>query len=221
MENLYMREALSKFTCAISLKEKADKIGFENLLDGELLMLATDLAEEKIQRIHDMGILDSLGSVSYEEWIDLVGKSKARKLSAALELARRILNQGLGIPPVISCPLETVPFLTEIKDKEKEYFLCLYLNARHQVIHKEIVSIGSLSASIVHPREVFSVAVEYSAASIILSHNHPSGTVDPSQDDIELTRRLVKAGEILGIEVLDHIIIGNSDYFSLKERELM
>jgi len=97
----------------------------------------------------------------------------------------------------------------------------MYLNARNQLIHKEVISIGSLSASIVHPREVFQVGVANSAASIILAHNHPSGDVSPSKDDVELTRRLVKAGEIMGIEILDHIIISTLDFLSLKERGLM
>lgn len=99
--------------------------------------------------------------------------------------------------------------------------MCLYLNARNQVIHRETVSIGSLSASIVHPREVFQAAVSHSAAGVILAHNHPSGDVSPSQEDLELTRRLVQAGQIMGIEVLDHLIIGTEEFFSLKEQGLM
>ena len=85
------------------------------------------------------------------------------------------------------------------------------------MIHKEVISIGSLSASIVHPREVFTVAVQHHAASIILAHNHPSGDVSPSKDDIDLTHRLREAGLIMGIEVLDHIIIATGDFVSLKE----
>ena len=119
--------------------------------------------------------------------------------------------------PIISTPVETIPLLAEIKDQRKEYFVCLYLNARNQVIHKEVISIGSLSASIVHPREVFQVGVYHSAASIILAHNHPSGDVSPSKDDIDLTHRLREAGLIMGIEVLDHIIIAAGDFVSLKE----
>jgi DNA repair protein RadC len=89
------------------------------------------------------------------------------------------------------------------------------------VIHREVVSIGSLSSSIVHPREVFQPAVSQAAASVILAHNHPSGDVSPSQDDIDLTRRLVQAGEIMGIDVLDHLIIGVDDFLSLRERGLI
>ena len=150
-----------------------------------------------------------------------IGRAKASILMAGFELARRGLDKGLGLLPVIANPADTIPMLAEVKDQRKEYFICLYLNARNQVIHKEVVSIGSLSASIVHPREVFQVAVFQSAAAIILAHNHPSGDVSPSKDDIELTRRLVRAGEIIGIDVLDHIIVGPADYLSLKERGVM
>ena len=146
---------------------------------------------------------------------------QAVRLTAALELSKRVLQQGLGVMPLISCPSEAVPLLTDIRDRRKEYFLCLYLNARNQLIHKEVISIGSLSASIVHPREVFQAAVQCTAASIILAHNHPSGDVTPSQDDIQLTQRLRQAGEIMGIEILDHLIMGDTGFLSLKESGLM
>jgi len=120
--------------------------------------------------------------------------------------------------PAISNPADAIPMISEIKDERKEHFICLYLNARNQIIRKETVSIGILSASIVHPREVFLVAITHSAASIILAHNHPSGDVSPSQDDIDLTHRLVRAGEIMGIEILDHIIVASTDFVSLKSR---
>lgn len=150
-----------------------------------------------------------------------IGKAKASTLIAAFELTRRGLDRGLGILPVISRPAHALPSLADIKDRRKEHFVCLYLNARNQVIHKEVVSIGSLCASIVHPREVFHAAVQHSAASVILAHNHPSGDVSPSKDDIDLTRRLVDAGRIMGIDVLDHIVIATRDFVSFKERGLL
>jgi DNA repair protein RadC len=150
-----------------------------------------------------------------------MGRAKAGVLVAAGELARRGLRKGLGVLPVISSPAETLPLLAEIKDQRREHFVCLFLNARNQVIHREVVSIGSLSASIVHPREVFQAAVSHAAASLILAHNHPSGDVSPSQEDLELTRRLVQAGQIMGIEVLDHLIIGPEEFYSLKEHGMM
>ncbi|MFC1526602.1 DNA repair protein RadC [Candidatus Latescibacterota bacterium] len=150
-----------------------------------------------------------------------LGAAKAGILVAAFELARRGLHKGLGVLPAIDSPAETVPLLADIKDQPKEYFLSLYLNARNQVIHREVISIGSLSASIVHPREVFLAAVQHSAARLILAHNHPSGDITPSCEDLDLTRRLVEAGQLMGIEVLDHIIIAAADYLSLKEKGLM
>ena len=147
-----------------------------------------------------------------------IGSAKAGVLVAGFELARRGLQKGLGVLPAISNPADAIPMVAEIKDERKEHFICLYLNARNQIIHKETVSIGSLSASIVHPREVFLAAITHSAASIILAHNHPSGDVSPSQDDIDLTHRLVRAGDIMGIEILDHIIVASADFVSLKSR---
>jgi len=184
-------------------------------------MLITNLAEDKVRHILEKHTLSTFAALSYEQVVDLIGRTKARQWSAALEFFRRAFKKGCGILPAISCPSDAIPFLAGIKDEKKENFLCLYLNARNQIIHQEIISIGSLSASIVHPREVFGVAIQHSAASILLAHNHPSGEVAPSKDDIELTRRLVKAGEIMGLEILDHLIISANDYVSLKERGLM
>lgn len=166
---------------------------------------------------------EELVALDLAQWrrIKGVGKVKAAQLVAAFELARRGLGKGLGTRPVVASPVDALPLLEEIRDQRREHFLCLYLNARNQVIFKEVVSIGSLSASIVHPREVFQAAITHSAASIVLAHNHPSGDVSPSGDDIELTRRLVRAGEIMGIDVLDHIIMAAEDFLSMKERGLM
>ena len=115
---------------------------------------------------------------------------------------------------MVSAPGDALAYVVDIKDQQREHFKTLYLNARNQIVHSELTSIGSLSSAIVHPREVFHWAVQYHAASVILAHNHPSGDVAPSQDDINLTRRLVQAGEILGIDVLDHIIVGPDDFIS-------
>ena len=210
-------------------RERLVRYGVEALKEHELLAIVLGTGYrgrnvlEVAQAILDSYSKEALMEMDMEKLIHIkgVGKAKASVLVAAFELARRGLQQGLGVLPTISSPAEAVALLTEIKDQRKEYFFCLYLNARNQVIHKEVISIGSLSASIVHPREVFQVAVFHSAASLILAHNHPSGDVSPSKDDIELTGRLVKAGQIMGIEVLVHIIIGTADFLSLQERGLM
>lgn len=105
-----------------------------------------------------------------------------------------------------------------VRDLDREHFYCLHLSTRHTVLEIDLVSVGSLSASIVHPREVFRRAIERGAASIILAHNHPSGDPSPSEDDQEITRRLRDVGELVGIPVLDHIVIGNGDFVSFREQ---
>ena len=144
-------------------------------------------------------------------------KAQLLTLKAVIEFARRVLDRGMGTEPSITSPADVLSELRGIKDKKREYFVAVFLNARNQIIQKEIVSVGTLSSSLVHPREVFSPAVATSAASVILAHNHPSGDVTPSREDIELTRRIVQAGEIMGIEILDHLIVGSDRFLSMKE----
>ena len=200
-------------------RERLISDGPEALRDSELLAVALGSTETEARDIVERFAFGELVNLSVEKLADLRGVTSARaaRLLASVEIARRALHQGMGILPVITTPTETIPMLADIKDEQREYFVCLYLNARNQVIHKEVVSIGSLSASIVHPREVFRVGVAKCAASVILAHNHPSGDVSPSKDDIDLTHRLKEAGLIMGIEVLDHIIIATADFVSLKE----
>ena len=210
-------------------RERLSRCGVQGLRDDELLAVVLGTG----YRGH--GVLEVAGQIlethPKEELVAMapealrrlrgVGRVKAALLVAAFELARRGLRLGLGVQPIISCPADAVPLLTEIHDQRKEHFLCLYLNARNQVTHKEVISIGSLSASIVHPREVFQVAIAQTSASIILAHNHPSGDPSPSREDIDLTQRLVEAGRIMGIDILDHIILCDSEFLSLKEHGLM
>ena len=119
-------------------------------------------------------------------------------------------------------PDDVVAFVgLKLKKEQREHFLVLLLNARHEVMGRETVSIGSLNASIVHPREVFKPAITTSAASIILVHNHPSGDPEPSEEDLSITKRLVEAGELLGIGVLDHVIIAERGVVSLRSRQLL
>ena len=210
-------------------RERLHRCGPEALRDHELLaiLLGTGYRGSNVievaQAIVTAHPKEELMIMSLQALADLkgIGKAKACTLVAAFELTRRGLNRGMGILPVISRPAHALPSLSDIKDQRKEHFVCLYLNARNQVIHKEVVSIGSLCASIVHPREVFRAAVQHSAASVIMAHNHPSGDVSPSKDDIDLTRRLVDAGRIMGIDVLDHIVIAADDFVSFKERGLL
>lgn len=206
-------------------REKLERLGPEALRDEELLaiLLRTGYEGRNVLEI-SRGIIKRF---PVNELVDMdlknlttikgIGRAKAAGLVAGFELAKRGLNQGIGIEPSITSPVDVLGFLTDIKDRRKEYFVALFLNARNQVICREDVSVGSLNASLVHPREVFAPAVGSSAASVILAHNHPSGDVTPSREDIELTRRMVQAGEIMGIEILDHLIVGSERFLSMKE----
>ena len=183
----------------------------ESLRNEELLAVLIECSVEKAREIIETHSLSTLATPHYDELRKIISSKRARILISAFELSRRVFQKGPTVVPVISCPEEVLPFVWDIREKDKEHFVCLYLNARNQMIHKEVISIGSLSASIVHPREVFGFAISRFAASIILSHNHPSGDASCSKDDIELTRRLKNAGEIMGIEVIDHIIVSEND----------
>jgi len=148
-----------------------------------------------------------------------IGKAKISAICAALELGHRLY--GNKNTKLIVSPKDVWLLMRDEVQKKKEYFVVLYLNIRNQMIQKEIISIGSLNASIAHPREVFEPAVRHHAGQIILSHNHPSGDSTPSQEDKETTKRLVKAGEILGIEVVDHVIVTKEKYVSMREKQMM
>ena len=145
--------------------------------------------------------------------------AKAIHVLAAVEVGRRIASHTLEERYVIRSPEDGAKYLmNEMRFLTQEHFVCLYLNTKNQVIHKQTIFIGSLNASIVHPREVFKEAVRRSAASVICLHNHPSGDPTPSREDIEVTKRLAESGKIVGIELLDHLIIGENKYVSLKEK---
>lgn len=146
-----------------------------------------------------------------------IGLAKACAVRAALELGRR-LSAEPGSRPSIKGPADVASLLMEdMRYLEKEQFRVLMLNTKNQVLAVEIVSLGDLTSAIVHPREVFKEAVRRAAAAVILAHNHPSGDPSPSREDFDVTKRVTDAGKILGIEVLDHIVIGDNRYTSLRE----
>jgi len=156
-------------------------------------------------------------TLEYEDLVKIKGidSGKACTLLAAFELTKRALEVEDNNLPFINSAKDAVAQLQELRRAKKEHFVVLYLNARNQLIHKETISIGTLNASLVHPREVFKPAIEHLAASVILAHNHPSGGVEPSEADLELTKRLKEAGKVLGIEVTDHVIIIDSKFTSV------
>lgn len=148
-----------------------------------------------------------------------LGTAKAAQLLAAFELAKRA-NDGPSELPLNNAE-RVVNLLNDLRLKKKEHFVALYLNARHRLLERELVSVGHLTGSLVHPREVFKPALELSAAFVILAHNHPSGDLTPSQDDIGLTKRLVEVGQLLDVPILDHIIIAKEEWVSMKELEFL
>jgi len=170
--------------------------------------------------------IDKKGTKTVKElsamtWRELTNEGftdkESLKIIAFVELARRIDNHTEG-KPKINSPEDVYRLLIpQLREQKKEYFISISLDTKNQVISKETISIGSLNANIVHPREVFKAALLASAAHIIVAHNHPSGDPTPSREDIDITRKLVETGNIMGISVLDHVIIGDGRHFSMKE----
>ncbi|SDN22098.1 RadC family protein [Tenuibacillus multivorans] len=148
-----------------------------------------------------------------------IGEAKAVTLMAAIELGKRLHSFRVGDRYTIRSPEDGAHFLMEeMKDLKQEHFVALYLNTKNQVIHRQTIFIGGLNSSIVHPREIFKEAIKRSAASVICAHNHPSGDTAPSNEDIHVTKRLFESGKVLGIELLDHLVIGDHKFTSLKEK---
>jgi DNA repair protein RadC len=144
--------------------------------------------------------------------------AKACQIVASFELGRRAYQNRAGKPVFVRTALQAFEHLKSMGGLQKEQLRGLYLNSRYQVIHEEIISVGSLTANIVHPREVYQPAIEYGAVAIIVAHNHPSGITEPTEDDIKATDQLIAAGKVLGIDMLDHLIIAGDTFISLTER---
>jgi len=175
--------------------------------------------------LSQFGNLKNLAAASIEELTKVkgIGLAKATQIKAALELSKR-LEEHEDIRPqmTVKSPEDVVKAVkNQLKGKRKEHFYVLSLDTRNHLLESEEVSKGSLDSSIVHPREAFKQAIANSAASVIFVHNHPSGDPTPSNDDIQLTKRLKEAGELLGIEVLDHIIVCDHTHLSMKARNLL
>jgi DNA repair protein RadC len=208
-------------------REKLIQYGPVRLSNSELLAIilrsgkkgenVIDLANKILKKYKS----DNLPCLSYKELKDFpgLGPAKACEIVACFELGKRLLKGkivGLYLKPE-----DIWKELKDIRDHKKEHFVIFFLDSRNQEIKREVISVGSLNANLVHPREVFEPAVKNLAAQVILAHNHPSGDHEPSEDDLGITKRLVEAGKILGIEIVDHIIVTRNSFFSFKDKELI
>lgn len=234
-QDFMKKYAINKWPITERPREKLFMSGPDKLSDCELLAIllqtghkykgnsfsAVDLAKEILIEFKELkGITNLLPS----ELLDIkgIGKAKAAKLVAAFELGRRAAALKNGNCKSFRCSEEVASYYIPIlKDLRKEQFRVLMLDTKNKIIKEELISQGSLNSSPVHPREVINPAIRSSAASVIFLHNHPSGDPKPSLDDIEVTRRLCKSFKIVGINVLDHIIVGCEGYFSFKQKQMI
>jgi len=209
-------------------RERLLRYGESHLSNQEILaiLLGSGTKEESVMDLanrllmHFEG-LKLLSEATIEELTSIkgIGNAKGIVILAALELGKRIQQYKPEDKYIIRSPEDGADFvMEEMRNLNQEHLVVLFLNTKNQIIHRQTIFIGSLNASIVHPREIYREALKRSAASIICAHNHPSGDPSPSQEDIHVTRRLVEAGKIMGIELLDHLVIGNHSFTSLKEK---
>lgn len=208
-------------------REKLRSRGPGALSDAELLALVigsgvSGRSATRIGRLLGRHRPSELSGWSSARWLLVagIGPARAAALAAAFELGRRA-NESPAASAAIRGPEDVLAQVRDLPRARREHFVVLLLNARHELQCRETISIGSLNASIVHPREVFLPAILHSAASVILVHNHPSGDPEPSEEDLNITRRLVQVGELVGISVLDHVIVASRGVVSLKSRQVI
>ena len=212
-------------------RERLQKLGPDALSSQELLALVIGrgipkksvmtIAQELMARF---GNVRAINEATLEELSQIkgIGPAKAAQIKACFELAKRENLEADEESFDIKNPEAVFKLMSSsIKDKAKEHFKLILLNSRNKKIGLSTISIGTLTTSLVHPREVFKDAITHSAASVILAHNHPSGDPEPSEDDLKITRKLVESGKVLGIEVIDHIIIGKTNFYSFREKGLI
>ena len=205
-------------------RERLREKGIESLNDSELLavILQSGTQGENVidlshRLISTFGV-EGLNSLSLAELTSIkgIGLAKAAKLIAAFELSKRV-NSGRICEKVVSQASDVANYyISKLKDKKKEYFIAVFLDSKNKIISDEVISIGTLNSSLVHPREVFKEAIKNSANSIILVHNHPSGSTEPSDEDYRVNKVLIEAGELVGIKVIDHLIVGNGRWESVS-----
>ncbi|MDB5204861.1 MAG: repair protein RadC [Candidatus Taylorbacteria bacterium] len=206
-------------------REKFLKLGASSLSAQELLAIILNTGTKK------EGVLEMSGRVlkEYGEKALIMGKVdvkkfatdlgipliKATQIAASIELGRRFFEKKNAQMPVIRTPKDIYEYLADMRSLPKEHLRGLYLNSHYKLIHDEVISIGTIDANIIHPREVFRPALEYSAVAVILAHNHPTGNPKASEADIAVTAQIIEAGKIMGIKVLDHVIICKDKFGSV------
>ena len=208
-------------------REKLRTLGIGSLSESELLALLLGSGTPgrsalRVARSLARRPPSELAGWPLTRWLRVpgIGPARASALTAAFELGRRALAWD-GAARAIRGPDDVLAQVRDLARARREHFVVLLLNARHELQGRETISIGSLNASIVHPREVFLPAILHSAASVVLVHNHPSGDPEPSEEDLSITRRLVEVGELVGIEVLDHVVIASRGTVSFRHRKLL
>lgn len=208
-------------------REKLEKYGPGKLSDSELLAIllrtgtkdlnVIKLSQKVLQKFESENFVDV--TINELKKIHGLGSVKACEILACIEFGKRILKDKKT--SILLSPKDVWERMEDVRGSKKEHFVVFYLDSRSQEIQKDIISIGTLNESLVHPREVFENAVKNNAASIIIAHNHPSGDLEPSEADIEITKKLINAGNILDIKILDHIIFSKGEYKSMKELGLL
>jgi DNA repair protein RadC len=180
--------------------------------ERDVFAVAKDIADQ---------LSDDPGQLTYQDLTEIrgIGKSNASKILACFELGRRYYKTSEAVK--VSSPEDILPLVSYLENQKQEHFVCITLNGANEVIAKRTITVGLLNHSLVHPREVFADAISDRAASVICIHNHPSNTLEPSSQDIAVTRQLADAGNLLGIHVLDHLIIAKGGFVSMKERGLL
>ena len=190
------------------------------LRNGSKERSALQLAQDILSLYKDDGV-SALGRITAGELMCLqgIGSAKAAEVMAAVELGKRLNAHISRQRAVVTCPEDAADYaMPRFRYEDREHFAVILLNVKNHILSMPVISVGSLTASVVHPREVFKAAIQQTAASIILVHNHPSGDPTPSKEDIEFTARMVQVSRVMDIPVLDHIILGNDNYISLKEK---
>lgn len=208
-------------------RERLVKYGPGKLKDDELLAIllrtgpkgsgVMELSKKLLKEFRGV----SLANANVKDLLKIkgLGEAKACEIVAVFELGRRLLKDKQAV--LILSPSEVWQQLKDIRESKKEHFVVFFLNTQNQEIQRETISVGTLNSSLIHPREVFEPAIKHLASHILVAHNHPSGSLEPSDEDLNVTKRLCDSGKLLGIEVIDHVIVTAKGYMSFKEKNLI